>query len=140
MSKVSLLEVGPRDGEHTIREEDVYSLIEELGDSLALIMIGGVNYFTGQVFPMQKITEYGHKVGAKVGFDLAHAAGNILLELHDWNVDFAAWCSYKYLNSGPGGISGIYINKKHHNSKLKRLEGWWGVKEDERFNIRTWFY
>jgi len=108
-----LVEVAPRNGEQLIREEDVIAKIEELGDELALVMIGGVNYYTGQLFDMQAITTAGHKVGAVVGFDLAHAAGNINLKLHDWAVDFAAWCGYKYVNSSPGGVSGMFVIECH---------------------------
>ena len=134
--KNAIIEVGPRDGEHTIREEDIIQEIKEHGDSLAMVMIGGVNYFTGQVFPMKKITEAGHEVNAKVGFDLAHATGNIPLKLHEWNVDFAAWCGYKYLNSGPGGVSGLFIHEKHvQNTDLKRFAGWWGHDKSDRFQM-----
>ena len=130
----AIVEIGPRDGEYTIREEDVLAKIEELGESLAMIMIGGVNYFTGQVFPMKEITAAGHKVGATVGFDLAHGAGNIPVSLHDWNVDFAAWCGYKYLNSGPGGSSGLFIHERHvKNKDLIRFAGWWGHDKNDRF-------
>ena len=129
-----IIEVGPRDGEHLIREEDIISKINEVGDELSMIMIGGANYYTGQVFDMPSITKAGHEVGAKVGFDLAHAAGNVKLELNKWGVDFAAWCSYKYLNSSPGGVSGLYINEKHvENNDLLRLAGWWGLNKEERF-------
>jgi len=134
--KNAIIEVSPRDGEHTIREEDIIQKIKEHGDSLAMVMIGGVNYFTGQVFPMKKITEAGHEVNAKVGFDLAHATGNIPLKLHEWNVDFAAWCGYKYLNSGPGGVSGLFIHEKHvQNTELKRFAGWWGHDKSDRFQM-----
>ncbi len=132
----AIIEVGPREGEHTIRHEDIIAKIEDLGDSLALIMIGGVNYYTGQVFQMKEITDSGHSVGAKVGFDLAHAAGNIPLKLHDWNVDFAVWCGYKYLNSGPGGASGLYIHERHvKNTDLIRFAGWWGHDKNDRFQM-----
>ena len=131
-----IVEIGPRDGEHLIRTEDVVAKIEELGEELSMVMIGGVNYFTGQIFDMKSITEAGHKQGAKVGFDLAHAAGNIPLKLNAWNVDFAAWCSYKYLNSGPGGVSGYYINEKHvNNPDIPRFAGWWGHNKDDRFKM-----
>ncbi|NQX99450.1 MAG: kynureninase, partial [Flavobacteriales bacterium] len=100
----AIIEIAPREGERTIHNEDIITAIEEAGDTLACVMIGGVNYFTGQVFDMKAITEAAHKVGANCGFDLAHGAGNIELKLHDWEVDFACWCSYKYLNSGPGGV------------------------------------
>ena len=99
-------------------------------------MIGGVNYFTGQVFDMKKITEAGHEVGAMVGFDLAHGAGNIILNLNEWKVDFATWCSYKYLNSGPGGVSGYYINEDHvTNEEIPRFAGWWGHNKEDRFKM-----
>lgn len=129
-----LIELKPRDGETCLRTEDIEKVIEENGDEIALIMLGGVNYYTGQAFDMQAITEAGHKAGAVVGFDLAHAAGNIELKLHDWNVDFACWCSYKYLNSGPGGIAGIFINERHaEKSELPRFAGWWGHDAETRF-------
>ncbi|MDQ3190275.1 MAG: kynureninase [Bacteroidota bacterium] len=130
----AIIEVKPREGEYLIRHEDVISTIEKTGDSLALVMIGGVNYYTGQVFNMEEITKAAHKVGAFAGFDLAHAAGNIKLNLHDWKVDFACWCSYKYLNSGPGGVSGVYINEEHtKNKNLPRFAGWWGHDKKTRF-------
>jgi len=132
--------IEPREGEHTIRPEDIYKRIEELGDSLALVMFGGVNYYTGQVLPMKEITEKAHTVGAFCGFDLAHGAGNIPLQLHNWNVDFACWCSYKYMNSGPGGVSGAYINEKHHtDNNIPRFEGWWGTKKETRFEMNRSF-
>ncbi|HET6243303.1 MAG: kynureninase [Bacteroidetes bacterium] len=130
----AIIEVKPRDGEYLIRNEDIISSIEKAGDSLALVMIGGVNYYTGQVFDMEQITESAHKVGAYAGFDLAHATGNIKLNLHAWKVDFACWCSYKYLNSGPGGVSGVYIYEKHaRNKNLTRFAGWWGHDKKTRF-------
>lgn len=129
-----LIELKPRKGEATLRTEDIEKVITENGDSIALIMLGGVNYYTGQAFDMKRITESGHEVGAVVGFDLAHAVGNIKLKLHDWNVDFACWCSYKYLNSGPGGIAGIFINERHaENFELPRFAGWWGHDAETRF-------
>jgi kynureninase len=135
-----LIEVGPREGEQLIREEDILSKIEELGDELALVMIGGVNYYTGQLFDMKTITEAGHKVGAFVGFDLAHAAGNINLRLHDWDVDFAAWCGYKYLNSSPGGVSGMFVHERHaYKPELPRFAGWWGYDKDTRFKMEPGF-
>jgi kynureninase len=138
--KENLIEVFPREGEFLIREEDILSKINELGDELALIMIGGVNYYTGQLFDIQKITEYGHKVGALVGWDLAHAAGNVKLNLHEWNVDFAAWCTYKYLNSSPGGVSGMFVHEKHANKpELPRFAGWWGHDKSVRFLMQPGF-
>ena len=130
----AIVEIKRREGEHNIRLEDVIAKINEVGDQLALVLIGGVNYYTGQVFDMKAITEAGHKIGAMVGFDLAHAAGNIKLELHDWNIDFAAWCSYKYMNSGPGNASGCFVHEKHHvNKDLSRFGGWWGHNKERRF-------
>lgn len=135
-----LVEVGPREGEQLIREEDIIAKIEELGDELALVMIGGVNYYTGQLFDMESITKAGHKVGAIVGFDLAHAAGNINLKLHDWGVDFAAWCGYKYLNSSPGGVSGMFVHERHsYNPELPRFAGWWGYDKETRFLMQPGF-
>ena len=130
----AIVEIKKREGEHNFRTEDILKKIEEVGEECALVLIGGVNYYTGQVFDMEKITSAGHKVGAFVGWDLAHAAGNIELELSEWNVDFAAWCSYKYMNSGPGNASGCFINKKYHGKKdLPRFEGWWGHSKERRF-------
>lgn len=135
----AIIEIKRREGEHNIRLEDILAKIEEVGDELALVLFGGVNYYTGQVFDMKAITEAGHKVGANVGFDLAHAAGNIKLELHDWNVDFAAWCSYKYMNSGPGNASGCFVHEKHHHADLPRFAGWWGNKKENRFKMEPTF-
>ncbi len=135
-----IVEVAPREGEHLIRHEDILAAIEEIGDELAVVMIGGVNYYCGQAFNMQAIAEAGHKVGAMVGFDLAHAAGNLRLKLHDWDVDFAAWCSYKYMNSGPGSVSGIYVHQRHcENPDLVRLAGWWGHNKESRFLMEKGF-
>jgi kynureninase len=135
-----LVEVAPREGEQLIREEDILAKIEEIGDELALVMIGGVNYYTGQLFDMETITKAGHAVGAVVGFDLAHAAGNINLKLHDWGVDFAAWCGYKYLNSSPGGVSGMFIHERHaYNTELPRFAGWWGYDKETRFLMQPGF-
>ncbi|MBK9285145.1 MAG: kynureninase [Sphingobacteriaceae bacterium] len=130
----AIIEVSPREGEYHIREEDILKAIETHKDSLALILMGGVNYFTGQVFDMKAITEAGHKAGAFVGFDLAHAAGNLELELHHWNVDFAVWCSYKYLNSGPGSVAGAFVHQKHlTNIEIPHFAGWWGHDKKTRF-------
>jgi kynureninase len=135
-----LVEVGPREGEQLIREEDILSKIEEVGEELALVMIGGVNYYTGQLFDMAEITKAGHSVGAVVGFDLAHAAGNINLKLHEWGVDFAAWCGYKYLNSSPGGVSGMFVHERHSNKpELPRFAGWWGYDKSTRFMMEPGF-
>ncbi len=132
----AIIEVAPRAGEETLRTEDILAVIEEHGQETALILFGGVNYYTGQFFDLQAIAEAGHLVGAYVGFDLAHAAGNVELQLHDWNVDFATWCSYKYLNAGPGGPSGVFIHEKHgKNTDLPRFAGWWGHDEKSRFQM-----
>ena len=136
----AIVEIQRREGEHNIRLEDILSKIKEVGDELALVLIGGVNYYTGQVFDMKTITQAGHDAGAYVGWDLAHAAGNIKLELHDWNVDFAAWCSYKYMNSGPGNASGCFIHEIHHENKdLPRFTGWWGHNKARRFKMEQKF-
>jgi len=136
----AIIEVAPREGEYEIKHEDIYKAIEAHKDELALVMIGGVNYFTGQVFDMKAIAEAGHKAGAVVGFDLAHAAGNLQMELHNWNVDFAAWCSYKYLNAGPGSVAGAFVHEKHHkNTELPMFAGWWGHDKAERFKMDKTF-
>ena len=133
--KECLIELTPRPGENVLRDEDIIDSIIDAGDSLATIMIGGVNYYTGQAFDMESITKAGQKAGAFVGFDLAHAAGNLVMELHNWNVDFAAWCSYKYLCAGPGAPSGIFIHEKHHDWSGPRFSGWWGHNKDTRFDM-----
>ena len=139
-NKEHLIEIGPRDGEETIHHEDILSAIDKHKDELALVFMGGVNYYTGQFFNLQEITKAGHKAGAIVGFDLAHAAGNVNLSLHDWNIDFATWCSYKYLNSSPGGVSGIFVHEKHaENAELKRFAGWWGHDKEQRFLMEDQF-
>ena len=139
-SKDAIVEIKRREGEANIRLEDVLAKIDEVGNELALVLIGGVNYYTGQVFDMKTITAAGQKYGAYVGWDLAHAAGNIKLNLHDWNVDFAAWCSYKYMNSGPGNASGFFVHEKHHNDKeLKRFAGWYGHNKERRFKMEPDF-
>ncbi|WP_027067935.1 kynureninase [Maribacter sp. Hel_I_7] len=136
----TIVEIKKRDGKHHWRTEDILAKIEELGDELALVLIGGVNYYNGQVMDMEAITKAGKAVGANVGWDLAHAVGNVELKLHDWDADFASWCSYKYMNSGPGNASGIYVNKKHLNKKdIQRFEGWWGTKKETRFLMKPEF-
>jgi kynureninase len=138
--ETDLIEVSPRPGEQLIREEDILAKIHELGDTLALVMIGGVNYYTGQLFDMKSITVAAHHVGAVAGFDLAHAAGNVNLSLHEWGVDFAAWCGYKYLNSSPGGVSGMFIHERHAEDKtLPRFAGWWGHDKNTRFLMEPGF-
>lgn len=136
----AIIEVKPRKGEYTLRTEDIIEAIEENADEIALVLFGGVNYFTGQWFDMPAITKAGHKIGAIVGFDLAHAAGNVPLQLHDWDIDFACWCSYKYQNAGPGGISGIFVHEKHaSDTSLNRFAGWWGYNEAQRFKMEKGF-
>lgn len=136
----SLVVLTPRDGEETLHPDDVLAAIADHGDELALVLLPGVQYYTGQVLPMADIVAAGHAVGAQVGFDLAHAAGNIELSLHDWNVDFAAWCTYKYLNSGPGGVAGAFVHERHVNDPaLPKLTGWWGTDPATRFEMATEF-
>lgn len=136
----TIVEIKKREGEHFWRTEDVIEKINEVGNELALILIGGVNYYNGQVFDMNAITKAGKSVGSMVGWDLAHAVGNVALKLHDWDVDFAAWCSYKYMNSGPGNASGIFVNEKYLNSNdFNRFEGWWGTKKESRFLMKPEF-
>ena len=133
--ETSLIKLRPRDGKSAIRTEDIQEIIEKEGDEIALIMLGGVNYYTGQVFDFEKITKLAQSKEINVGFDLAHAAGNIKLELHKWGVDFAVWCSYKYLNSGPGSVAAAFVHEKHHNTNLNRFAGWWGHNKEDRFKM-----
>lgn len=135
----ALIELKPRQGEHTLHTEDILAAIKEHGNQLALIIIGGVQYYTGQLFNIKKITDTAHQVGAMAGFDLAHAVGNVPLSLHKDNVDFAVWCSYKYLNSGPGAVAGAFIHERHATNNLPRLAGWWGHAEKERFQMKKGF-
>lgn len=136
----ALIEVKPRDGEYSVRNEDIILAINENADELALVFIGGVNYFTGQFFDLESITAAAHEAGAPCGFDLAHAVGNVELHLHDWEVDFACWCSYKYLNSGPGAVAGVFIHNRYVQDKsLLRLTGWWGTDKHERFQFKRKF-
>jgi kynureninase len=130
----ALLELTPRPGEFLVRNEDLEAVLEREGEKIALILLGGVNYATGQAFDLKRITQLGHDHGCIVGFDLAHAAGNLELQLHDWNVDFAAWCSYKYVNAGPGGTAGCFVHERHaHRRDLPRFAGWWGHNKSTRF-------
>ena len=136
----AIIEIAPRQGEFNIRTEDIIYAIEQNKDSVAVVFFGGVNYYTGQLFDMQTITAASHEAGALAGFDLAHAIGNVRMNLHEWEVDFACWCSYKYLNSGPGGVAGIYIHEKHAaNTSLLRLGGWWGTNKINRFLMQKEF-
>ena len=137
--KEAIVELKPPSGSHVIRTKDIELAISELGNELALVMIGGLQYYTGQLFDLKSITEAAHNVGAIAAFDLAHAVGNVPLELHDWGIDFAVWCSYKYLNSGPGGVGGAYVHKRHHESELQQFGGWWGHIEEERFLMKKGF-
>ena len=134
-----VIELNPRNGEDSLRTKDIIQTIDSCREELSMVLMGGVNYYTGQAFDLKTITESAHSVGAIAGFDLAHAAGNILLDLHNWNVDFAAWCSYKYLCAGPGAPSGIFIHEKHHEWNGPRLEGWWGNDKSTRFEMNRDF-
>jgi kynureninase len=130
----------PEPGEYILHTEQLKAMLDKEGDQIALILLGGVNYYTGQFFNIQEITALGHQYGITVGWDLAHATGNVDLHLHDWNVDFAAWCSYKYLNSGPGSLAGIFIHDRHGlNLSIPRLSGWWGHNKTTRFGMRDEF-
>ncbi|MCC6322001.1 MAG: kynureninase [Phycisphaerales bacterium] len=132
----AVVRLKPRHGEHALRTDDILETLERHGETIALVMLSGVNYLTGQVFDFAKITEAGHRLGAHVGWDLAHAAGNIPLSLHDWNADFACWCSYKYLNSGAGAVAGCFIHERHtRNTDLPRFAGWWGNDPKTRFKM-----
>jgi kynureninase len=136
----AIIEVAPRENEHNLRTEDIIKTIRQHSNETALVLFGGINYYSGQFYDLKAITETAHAVGAYAGFDLAHAAGNVELYLHDWDVDFASWCSYKYLNSSPGGISGVYVHEKHiSNSALPRFAGWWGYNKETRFQMEKGF-
>ena len=136
----AIIEIFPREGEHILRTEDVLETIEANAEEACLLMIGGVNYYTGQVHDMKTITAHAKSKGLVVGWDLAHGVGNVSIELHDWGVDFAAWCSYKYLNSGPGSVSGVFVHERHlKNKDLPRFAGWWGHDKDSRFLMEKGF-
>jgi len=137
--KDALIELVPRNGEKCLQTDDIVHTLRSHGDSISTVLIGGVNYYTGQAFDMEAITKAGQEVGAFVGFDLAHAAGNLKLELHDWNVDFAAWCTYKYMNSGPGSPGGVFIHERHENWHGPRFAGWWGHNKETRFDMNPNF-
>jgi kynureninase len=133
----SLIEWSPRAGETLLNIDDLASILDTQGDEIALLLIGGVNYYTGQYLDLKKIAKLGHQYGCKVGIDLAHGVGNILPNLHDSGVDFAAWCTYKYMNSGPGSLGGIFVHERHaHDESLKRFAGWWSQNKDTRFDMR----
>lgn len=135
-----LIELKAREGETCLREEDMYELIDEEGEEIALILLGNTNYYTGQYFDMKKISDHGHAKGCKVGFDCAHGAGNLPLDLHNSGCDFAVWCNYKYLNSGPGGMGGAFVHERHQHTKdLPRFTGWWGHNKETRFKMRDAF-
>ncbi|GFD93977.1 kynureninase [Alteromonas sp. KUL156] len=135
-----LIEWKPREGEGLLRIEDLEKIVDEQGDEIALLLIGGVNYYTGQYLDIKRIAEIGHAKNCMVGIDLAHGAGNISPELHDSGIDFAAWCTYKYLNSGPGSLAGLFVHEKHaHNKELPRFAGWWNHNKETRFNMRQPF-
>lgn len=131
----SLIALPPRKGEHTLRLEDILKVIEEEGSNIAVVLFSGVQYYTGQKFDIEAITKAGHEQGCIVGFDMAHAVGNVKICLHDWNIDFACWCSYKYLNSGAGGIAGAFIHKKHLDRQMPKLHGWWSNIAETRFQM-----
>jgi len=135
-----IVKIEPREGEATIRTEDILKTIEKEGKSIALILIGGINYYSGQLFDMKEITRAGHVQGCVVGFDLAHAIGNVPLKLHDWDVDFAAWCNYKYINAGPGSVASVFVHNRHGgNEDLPRFAGWWGHNKITRFEMPSKF-
>lgn len=135
-----IIEVHPKTGVAAIDDDDVIAAIQQHADEIALVFLGGVNYYTGQLFDLESITKAGKAAGAKVGFDLAHAIGNVELKLHDWGVDFACWCSYKYLNGGPGAVGAIFVHQQHlQNPHLKRFAGWWGYPKAERFKMHPQF-
>jgi kynureninase len=136
----AIIEIHPREGEKTLREDDILRAIDQHKDQLALVLFGGINYYTGQLFDMAAITAAAHRAGALAGFDLAHVTGNVPLHLHDWDVDFAVWCSYKYLNGGPGAVGGAYLHERHaRNKDMIRLGGWWGNEESTRFRMEKGF-
>jgi len=134
--KEALVLARPRDGEFTVRQADIEEVLEKQGDQIALVLLAGVNFFTGQLFDIEKITAFARKRGITVGIDLAHAVGNVPLTLHEWNVDFAVWCSYKYLNAGPGAVAGAFVHERHAtNRELPRLAGWFGNDPNTRFRM-----
>jgi kynureninase len=138
--ETSLVEMNPREGETTIRTEDIEEYLDKEGYSIALVMFAGVNYYTGQAFEMEQIAKAAHKKGCKCGFDLAHGAGNLVMNLHDWDIDFAVWCTYKYLNGGPGAVAGCFVHEKHiTDNSIPKFLGWWGEDKDLRFMMELKF-
>jgi kynureninase len=138
--KDAMILLKPRIGEELLNHDDLKAIIDEQGDSIALLMLPGVQYYTGQVLDMKNITQWGHDKGIMVGFDLAHAAGNVPMQLHDWDVDFACWCNYKYINSGPGSVAGCFVHERHvTNPELNRFAGWWGHDKTTRFKMANEF-
>jgi kynureninase len=135
----AIIYLKPHSGEYCLRTEDIMQAINDAGDSLATVMLGAVNFFTGQYFKLEEITAAAHAVGATCGFNLAHAAGNVLMKLHDWDIDYACFCSYKYLNAGPGSVSGIFVHEKHFGKKLPQFAGWWGNDPETRFSMPRTF-
>ncbi|CAA7271786.1 unnamed protein product [Cyclocybe aegerita] len=135
----AIIEISPREGEFTLREEDILETIDKEGDSIALVIFSGIQYYTGQWFPIESITKKAHEKGCICGWDLAHAVGNVPLSLHAWNVDFAVWCTYKYVNSGPGGIAGLFIHEKWHETEKPKFAGWWGHELATRFDMPPTF-
>jgi kynureninase len=136
----AIIEMFPRDGEYTLRTEDIEAKIAAEGSEIAIVVFSGIQYYTGQLFEMDRITAAAHAVGCKVGFDLAHAVGNAPLKLHDWGCDFACWCNYKYMNSGPGNIGGIFVHDRYENDQtLTRMAGWWGHRKEDRFEMEHKF-
>ncbi|TFK29850.1 kynureninase [Coprinopsis marcescibilis] len=135
----AILEVSPREGEYTLREEDILNVIETHGSTIALVIFSGIQYYTGQLFPMESITKKAKEQGCICGWDLAHAVGNVPLSLHDWGVDFAVWCTYKYVNSGPGGIAGLFVHEKWNETEHPKYAGWWGHELSTRFKMPPTF-
>lgn len=136
----ALVRLRPKPGRHTIETAEVAEVLEREGESIALVLLPGVQYYTGEVFDIEEITRLAHAKGCVVGFDLAHAAGNVILRLHDWNVDFAVWCTYKYLNSGPGSVGACFVHERHgRRQDLPRLAGWWGHDKPSRFRMEAGF-
>ena len=135
----TIIYLEPRENEYCLRTEDILNAIQDAGDSLGTVMLGAVNYYTGQYLELEKISEAAHQAGATCGFNLAHAAGNVLMKLHDWQVDYACFCSYKYLNAGPGSVSGIFVHEKHFGKNIPQFAGWWGNDPATRFQIPRTF-